>query len=106
LLYWQLVELSVACEVVAPTLVPVKAGDRVKTDRRDRQRGLSRDRRPHPRPADHARQADPGLTRRTVQPQRTPSRVIATRARRTARPSPANAANAIGITTCVLGLRR
>jgi transposase len=23
------------CEVVAPTLVPVKAGDRVKTDRRD-----------------------------------------------------------------------
>src|SRR3990170_3320586 len=24
-----------ACEVVAPTLVPVKAGDRVKTDRRD-----------------------------------------------------------------------
>lgn len=34
-LYWQLVELSVACEVVAPTLVPVKAGDRVKTDRRD-----------------------------------------------------------------------
>jgi transposase len=25
----------VACEVVAPTLVPVKAGDRVKTDRRD-----------------------------------------------------------------------
>lgn len=34
-LYWQLVELGVACEVVAPTLVPVKAGDRVKTDRRD-----------------------------------------------------------------------
>jgi len=27
--------LSVKCEVVAPTLVPVKAGDRVKTDRRD-----------------------------------------------------------------------
>jgi transposase len=25
----------VACEVIAPTLVPVKAGDRVKTDRRD-----------------------------------------------------------------------
>ena len=23
------------CEVVAPTLVPVKAGDRLKTDRRD-----------------------------------------------------------------------
>jgi len=34
-LYWQLVELGVECEVVAPTLVPVKAGDRVKTDRRD-----------------------------------------------------------------------
>jgi transposase len=33
--YWQLVELGVECEVVAPTLVPVKAGDRVKTDRRD-----------------------------------------------------------------------
>ncbi len=28
-------ELGVKCEVVAPTLVPVKAGDRVKTDRRD-----------------------------------------------------------------------
>lgn len=34
-LYWQLTKLGVACEVVAPTLVPVKAGDRVKTDRRD-----------------------------------------------------------------------
>jgi len=34
-LYWQLTELGVQCEVVAPTLVPVKAGDRVKTDRRD-----------------------------------------------------------------------
>ena len=34
-LYWQLTELGVACEVVAPTLVPMKAGDRVKTDRRD-----------------------------------------------------------------------
>jgi transposase len=34
-LYWQLSELGVACEVVAPPLVPVKAGDRVKTDRRD-----------------------------------------------------------------------
>ena len=33
--YWQLTALGVACEVVAPTLVPVKAGDRVKTDRRD-----------------------------------------------------------------------
>ena len=34
-LYWQLTELGVACAVVAPTLVPTKAGDRVKTDRRD-----------------------------------------------------------------------
>jgi transposase len=34
-LYWQLTELGVECEVIAPTLVPVKAGDRVKTDRRD-----------------------------------------------------------------------
>ena len=34
-LYWQLTRLGVECEVVAPTLIPVKAGDRVKTDRRD-----------------------------------------------------------------------
>jgi transposase len=34
-LYWQLAELGVQCDVIAPTLVPVKAGDRVKTDRRD-----------------------------------------------------------------------
>lgn len=34
-MYWQLTALGVACEVVAPTLVPVKPGDRVKTDRRD-----------------------------------------------------------------------
>jgi transposase len=34
-LYWQLTQLGVACDVVAPTLVPVKPGDRVKTDRRD-----------------------------------------------------------------------
>ena len=33
--YWQLTALDVACQVVAPTLVPVKPGDRVKTDRRD-----------------------------------------------------------------------
>jgi transposase len=33
--YWQLTALGVTCEVVAPTLVPVKAGNRVKTDRRD-----------------------------------------------------------------------
>lgn len=34
-LYWELTKLHVQCEVVAPTLIPVKAGDRVKTDRRD-----------------------------------------------------------------------
>jgi transposase len=33
--HWQLTGLGVLCEVVAPTLVPVKPGDRVKTDRRD-----------------------------------------------------------------------
>jgi transposase len=33
--YWQLAELGIHCDFVAPTLVPVKAGDRVKTDRRD-----------------------------------------------------------------------
>lgn len=33
--YWQLTALGAKCEVVAPTLVPVKSGDRVKTDRRD-----------------------------------------------------------------------
>jgi transposase len=37
-LYWQLTELGVVCEVIAPTLVPMKAGDRVKTDRRDAER--------------------------------------------------------------------
>jgi len=30
-----LTELGVACDVVAPSLIPVRAGDRVKTDRRD-----------------------------------------------------------------------
>jgi len=37
-LYWQLAELGVQCEVIAPTLAPMKAGDRVKTDRRDAER--------------------------------------------------------------------
>jgi transposase len=37
-LYWQLVKLGVECEVIAPTLAPIKAGDRVKTDRRDAER--------------------------------------------------------------------
>src|SRR3954467_12992244 len=34
-LYWQLTKLGVECEVIAPSLIPTKAGDRVKTDRRD-----------------------------------------------------------------------
>src|SRR6266849_3637211 len=34
-LYRQLSALGVPCAVIAPTLVPVKAGDRVKTDRCD-----------------------------------------------------------------------
>ena len=34
-LFRQLTEMGVACEVIAPSLIPVKAGDRVKTDRRD-----------------------------------------------------------------------
>ena len=34
-LYWQLSKLGVECEVIAPSLIPTKAGDRVKTDRRD-----------------------------------------------------------------------
>ena len=37
-LYWQLAGMGCRCEVVAPTLIPVKAGDRVKTDRRDAER--------------------------------------------------------------------
>lgn len=37
-LFWQLTELGIDCAVIAPTLVPVKAGDRVKTDRRDAER--------------------------------------------------------------------
>ena len=34
-LYWQLAQLGVDCAVIAPSLVPKKPGDRVKTDRRD-----------------------------------------------------------------------
>lgn len=33
--YHQLTELGHACDVVAPSLIPMKPGDRVKTDRRD-----------------------------------------------------------------------
>lgn len=34
-LYWLLTTLGVHCTVVAPSLIPERAGDRVKTDRRD-----------------------------------------------------------------------
>src|SRR6266851_5037221 len=34
-LYWQLTGLGVDCKVIAPSLIPQKPGDRVKTDRRD-----------------------------------------------------------------------
>ena len=34
-LYCQLKRLGVHCEVIAPSLMPVRPGDRVKTDRRD-----------------------------------------------------------------------
>jgi transposase len=34
-IYWLLQELGIDCVVVAPTLIPVRSGDRVKTDRRD-----------------------------------------------------------------------
>jgi transposase len=34
-LYWQLTKMGVECDVVAPSLIPKKAGEKVKTDRRD-----------------------------------------------------------------------
>jgi len=34
-LYWELSALGVHCDVIAPSLIPTKAGDRVKTDRKD-----------------------------------------------------------------------
>jgi transposase len=34
-LHRQLTAMGIVCEVVAPSLIPVRAGDRVKTDRRD-----------------------------------------------------------------------
>jgi len=37
-LYWQLTQLGVPCEVIAPSLIPKKSGDRIKTDRRDAER--------------------------------------------------------------------
>ena len=33
--YWQLSALGIHCDVIAPSLIPTKAGDRVKTDRKD-----------------------------------------------------------------------
>ena len=42
--YWELTALGVTCEVVAPTLVPTNAGDRVKTDRRDAEKLARSDR--------------------------------------------------------------
>ena len=39
---WRLLSsLGVACDVIAPSLVPVRAGDRVKTDRRDAKKLVS-----------------------------------------------------------------
>jgi transposase len=37
-LYRQLIELGHCCTVVAPSLIPTRPGDRIKTDRRDSQR--------------------------------------------------------------------
>jgi len=34
-IYWQLTGMNVHCDVIAPSLIPTKAGDTVKTDRRD-----------------------------------------------------------------------
>ena len=34
-LYWQLTKMGIDCEVVAPSLIPRKPGDKIKTDRRD-----------------------------------------------------------------------
>lgn len=34
-LYWEVVELGAECMVVAPSLIPQKSGDKVKTDRKD-----------------------------------------------------------------------
>jgi transposase len=34
-LYWQLTKMGIDCEVVAPSLIPRKPGEKIKTDRRD-----------------------------------------------------------------------
>ena len=49
-LYWQLTKMGIACEVVAPALVPTKPADRVKTDRRDAERLASCFRVENPQP--------------------------------------------------------
>jgi transposase len=39
---WRLLtEMGVACDVIAPALIPIRAGDRVKTDRRDAKKLVS-----------------------------------------------------------------
>jgi len=64
-LYWQLAAMGVACDVIAPTLVPVRSGDRVKTDRRDARAGT-------PQRRSHGslgpRQADRGIARHRPRP--------------------------------------
>ena len=39
-LYWQLTKLGVHCDVIAPSLVPSKPGERIKTDRRDAEKEI------------------------------------------------------------------
>jgi transposase len=34
-LYWQLTKMGIECDVVAPSLIPRKPGEKIKTDRRD-----------------------------------------------------------------------
>jgi transposase len=34
-LYWQLTKMGIRCDVVAPSLIPRKPGEKIKTDRRD-----------------------------------------------------------------------
>lgn len=34
-IYWQLTALEIPCDVIAPSLIPKKSGDKIKTDRRD-----------------------------------------------------------------------
>ncbi len=34
-LYWQLTKLGVMCDIISPSLIPKKPGEKAKTDRRD-----------------------------------------------------------------------